>query len=70
MVVTGTSMDKGDKSGKLVFFQKDNFEKVLEMEVESLWNLGGLFEGLYYWSRLFAAAPSSPSPANKGPFLR
>ena len=33
MVVTGTSMDKGDKSGKLVFFQKDNFDKVMEMDV-------------------------------------
>ena len=33
MIVTATSMDRGDKSGKLVFFQKDNFEKGLEMEV-------------------------------------
>ena len=33
MVVTGTSMDRGEKSGKLVFFQKDTFDKVLEMDV-------------------------------------
>ena len=24
----GTSMEKGEKAGKLVFFNKDNFEKV------------------------------------------
>ena len=28
MVVTGTSMDKGDNSGKLVFFDKNSFDKV------------------------------------------
>merc|ERR1719300_385146 len=33
MVVTGTSMDRGEKSGKLVFFQKDNFDKGMEMDV-------------------------------------
>jgi len=33
MILTGTSMEKGDKAGKLVFFNKDSFEKVFEMEV-------------------------------------
>jgi len=33
MVVTATSMDRNEKSGKLVFFRKDSFEKVSEMSV-------------------------------------
>ncbi len=33
MVVTGTSMNKGDKAGKLVFFEKSTFERVCEMEI-------------------------------------
>ena len=33
MIVTATSMDRGEKSGKLLFYQKDTFEKVLEMNV-------------------------------------
>ena len=33
MVVTATSMDRGENSGKIVFFRKDTFEKVLEMSV-------------------------------------
>merc|ERR1712059_30273 len=34
LVVTGTSMNKGDKGGKLVFFDKDTFQKAFEMTVE------------------------------------
>ena len=33
MVITGTSMDRGDTSGKLLFFEKDTFDKVSEMEI-------------------------------------
>jgi len=33
MVLTGTSMEKGEKSGKLIFFDKDTFNKAFEMEV-------------------------------------
>jgi len=33
LVVTGTSMEKGDKGGKLVFFEKDTFNKAFEMTV-------------------------------------
>ena len=44
MLVTGTSMDRGDTHGKLVFFEKDSFEKVLEMDageshvIKALWH--------------------------------
>jgi hypothetical protein len=44
MVMTGTSMNRGEASGKLVFFDKTNFEKVCEMEIggshviRSLWH--------------------------------
>ncbi len=44
MVITGTSMDRGEKSGKLVFLDKTNLERVLEFEVgeshvvRSLWH--------------------------------
>ena len=33
MVVTGTSMDRGDSAGRLVFFEKSTFNKVCEMEI-------------------------------------
>ena len=33
LVVTGTSMEKGEKGGKLVFFEKDTFNKAFEMTV-------------------------------------
>ena len=33
MVMTGTSMDRGESSGKLIFFEKDTFNKVSEMEI-------------------------------------
>ena len=33
LVVTCTSMDKGDKGGKLVFFEKDTFNKAFEMTI-------------------------------------
>jgi hypothetical protein len=33
MVVTATSMEKGATSGKLVFFERDTFNKVVELEV-------------------------------------
>lgn len=33
MVVTATSMDKGETSGKLAFFARDTFEKVCDVEV-------------------------------------
>jgi len=33
MILTGTSMEKGDKAGKLIFFEKESFNKVFEMEV-------------------------------------
>jgi len=33
MVLTGTSMNRGDSAGKLVFLDKTNFEKVCEMEI-------------------------------------
>jgi len=33
MILTGTSMEKGDKAGKLIFFEKESFDKVFEMEV-------------------------------------
>jgi len=33
MVITGTSMEKGEKDGKLVFFDKNTFEKVQELSV-------------------------------------
>jgi len=35
LVVTGTSMEKGDKGGKLIFFEKDTFNKAFEMTVGS-----------------------------------
>lgn len=35
MIVTGTSMDRGETSGKLVFFEKATFNKICEMEVGS-----------------------------------
>lgn len=33
MVVTATSMEKGETAGKLVFFERDTFNKVIELEV-------------------------------------
>ena len=33
MVLTATSKDKGEASGKLIFYQKDTFDKVYEMSV-------------------------------------
>ena len=33
LVLTGTSMEKGEKGGKLVFFEKDTFIKAFEMTV-------------------------------------
>lgn len=33
LVVTGTSMEKGDKGGKLIFFEKETFNKAFEMTV-------------------------------------
>lgn len=33
MVITGISMEKGEKEGKLVFFDKNTFEKVQELSV-------------------------------------
>ncbi len=44
IVLTGTSMDRGEKSGKLVFLDKDTFNPVMEMAVgeshvvRSLWH--------------------------------
>jgi len=34
LVATGTSMEKGDKGGKLVFFDKDTFKKSFEMVID------------------------------------
>merc|ERR1719369_1964220 len=31
--MTGTSMNRGEEAGKLVFFEKDTFKKAMEMEV-------------------------------------
>ena len=28
LILTGTSMEKGDKAGKLIFFDKETFDKV------------------------------------------
>jgi hypothetical protein len=33
MVLTATSMNKGESSGKLVFFERDTFKKVVDLEV-------------------------------------
>lgn len=33
MIVTATSMEKGESSGKLVFFNRDTFERVSEIEI-------------------------------------
>ena len=33
MIMTATSMGKGESSGKLVFFERDTFHKVVELEV-------------------------------------
>jgi len=33
MVMTGVSMKKGEKEGKLLFFDKNTFEKVQELAV-------------------------------------
>eukprot|EP00088_Acartia_fossae_P016822 TRINITY_DN1947_c0_g1_i1.p1 TRINITY_DN1947_c0_g1~~TRINITY_DN1947_c0_g1_i1.p1 ORF type:complete len:722 (+),score=178.20 TRINITY_DN1947_c0_g1_i1:39-2168(+) len=33
LILTGTSMEKGDKAGKLIFFDKETFDKAFEMEV-------------------------------------
>ena len=33
MVVTGTSMAKNETSGRLIFFRKDTFEKVSDLEI-------------------------------------
>jgi hypothetical protein len=33
MVITGLSMEKGEKEGKLLFFDKNTFEKVQELSV-------------------------------------
>jgi len=33
MIMTGTSMNKGEETGKIMFFRKDTFEKAFEMEV-------------------------------------
>jgi len=33
MLLTGTSMEKGETAGKLIFFNKDTFEKAFEMEI-------------------------------------
>ncbi len=44
MVITGTSANRGEEGGKLVFFDKSTFQRVLEMEVgeshivRSLWH--------------------------------
>ena len=32
-LLPGTSMEKGETSGKLIFFKKDTFEKAFEMEI-------------------------------------
>ena len=34
MLVTGTSMGKNDNAGRLIFFNRDTFEKVSEIEIE------------------------------------
>lgn len=33
MVITGVSMEKGEKEGKLLFYDKNTFEKVQELAV-------------------------------------
>jgi len=33
MILTGTSMDRGDTCGKLIFFDKNTFNKAFEMEI-------------------------------------
>ena len=33
MILTGTSVNRGEKAGKLIFFEKETFNKVSEMEV-------------------------------------
>jgi len=33
MIMTGTSMNRGEETGKLMFFEKDTFNKAMEMEV-------------------------------------
>ena len=44
MVITGTSVDKGQTAGKLIFFDKTNFDRVMEMEcgqshiIRSMWH--------------------------------
>ena len=34
MIVTGTSMGKNDAFGRLIFFNRDTFEKINEIEIE------------------------------------
>ena len=35
MIITGTSMGKNEKAGRLIFFNRDTFEKVTDIEIEN-----------------------------------